>query len=62
MEDRALSPDSIEQADAVMRRPSPTIEQLMSGVEPITSWNDLNVPGLSDEEPEAFATALAEDE
>jgi hypothetical protein len=57
-EDRAPKPDAIDHADALFRRPSPTLEELMSDVEPITSWDDLDIPDLTDEEREAFAAAL----
>jgi hypothetical protein len=60
MEDRAHKPDTIDQADAEFRKPSPTIEELMADVEPIKSWDDLDIPDLTDEKREAFAAALAE--
>ena len=61
MEERAHRPDAIDHADAAFRRPSPAIDELMAGVEPITSWDDLDIPDLTDEEREAFAAALADD-
>lgn len=62
MEDRAHEPDAIDDADAAFRRPSPTIERLMADVEPITSWDGLDIPDLTDEERKAFAAALADNE
>lgn len=62
MPDPAAKPDAIDQADALFRRRSPTLDDLMAGVEPIRSWDDLDIPGLTDEEREAFAAALADDE
>jgi hypothetical protein len=59
MEDRAPKPDAIDQADALFRNP-PSLDELMEGVAPITSWDDLDIPDLTDEEREAFATALDE--
>jgi len=60
MGEPAAKPDPIDQADAEFRKPSPTIEELMADVEPITSWDDLDIPDLTDDEREAFAAALAE--
>ncbi len=62
MESRAHKPDAIDHADALLRRPSPTLDELMVGVEPIKSWDELDIPDLTDEEREAFAAALAEAE
>jgi hypothetical protein len=62
MEDRAHKPDEIDAADALFRRASPKLEQLMVDVKPITSWDDLDIPDLTDEERAAFAAALADDE
>jgi hypothetical protein len=41
--------------------PSLTLEQLMAGKKPIMSWDQLDIPDLTDEERAAFAKALAED-
>jgi hypothetical protein len=60
MGDPAPKSDAIDQADAEFRKPSSTIEELMADVEPITSWDDLDIADLTDEEREAFAAALAE--
>lgn len=62
MEERAHKPDAIDHADAVFRHPSPTLDELMAGVKPIKSWDDLDIPDLTDDEREAFAAALADDE
>lgn len=61
MEDRAHKPDAIDQADATFRSPR-TLDELMAGVPVLTSWDQLDIPGLTDEEREAFAGALANDE
>lgn len=60
MGEPAPKPDAINQAVAEFPKPSPTIEELMADVEPITSWDDLDIADLTDEEREAFAAALAE--
>lgn len=60
MEAFASKQDAIDRADVEFRKPSPTIEELMADVEPIKSWDDLDIPDLTDEEREAFAAALAE--
>jgi hypothetical protein len=52
--------DEIDQADARFRRPR-TLDELMAGVPVITSVDDLAIPELSDEEWEAFQTALKDD-
>ena len=57
MEDRARKPDAIEQANVLFWKPS-TLDEVMSDVAPITSWDDLDIPDLTDEEREAFAAAL----
>jgi len=59
MPEPAAKPDAIDQADALFRNP-PTLEELMAGVAPLTPENDLDIPDLTDEEREAFATALDE--
>jgi hypothetical protein len=62
MPDPARKPDAIDQADALLRRPSPTLDELMAGVPVITSWDQLDIPDLTDEERRAFAAALDGDE
>jgi hypothetical protein len=54
MEDRAPKPDAIDQADAGSGN-ALSLKELMEGVAPITSWDDLDIPDLTDEEREAFA-------
>lgn len=41
--------------------PSPTLDQLMAGVEPLASMDQLDISDLTDEEREAFARALDEE-
>lgn len=55
----APNPDAIDKADAMFRNAAP-LEELMAGVAPITSWGDLDIPDLTDEEREALAAALDE--
>ena len=57
MPDPAAKPDAIDQADAMFRNP-PTLEELMTDVPPLTSEDDLAIPGLTDAEWEAFVAAL----
>ncbi len=57
MPDPAARPDVIDQADVLFRNP-PTLEELMADVPPLTSEDDLAIPGLTDEEWEAFVAAL----
>ena len=57
MKDRAHKRDEIDPADARFRRPR-TLDELMAGVPVITSVDDLAIPGLTDEEWEAFRAAL----
>lgn len=59
MEDRARKPDAIDQANALFWK-QPTLDEVMADVAPITSWDDLDIPDLTDEERETFATALDE--
>jgi hypothetical protein len=59
MADPAPKPDAIDRADAQFRK-SHTLEELMAGVAPITSFDDLDIPDLTDEERKAFAAALDE--
>ena len=58
MGDPATKPDAIDQADAQFRKSSPQFDELMVGVAPMTSWNDLDIPDLTDKEREAFPAAL----
>jgi hypothetical protein len=37
------------------------LDEVLADVRPITSWDDLAIPDLSDEEWEAFAAALKDD-
>ena len=60
-EDRAHKPDEIDRAGARFRRPH-TLDELMAVVPVLTSWDQLDIPDLTDEEREAFAAALADDE
>jgi hypothetical protein len=55
----APKPDPIEQANALFWKSS-TLEELMAGVAPFKSWDDLDIPDLTDEEREAFAASLDE--
>jgi hypothetical protein len=57
MEDRAHKPDAIDQATARFWHPR-TLDEIMADVPVITSWDDLAIPDLTDEEAEAFAAAL----
>lgn len=58
MGDPATKPDAIDQADAQFRKSQPQLDELMAGVAPMTSWDDLDIPDLTDEEREEFAAAL----
>ena len=60
MGERASNQDALDRADAQFRKPSPTLDELMAGKKPFTSWDDLDIPDLTDEEREAFAKALDE--
>jgi hypothetical protein len=60
MPDPAAKPDVIDQANALFWNP-PTLEELMVGVAPITSWDDLDIPDLTEEERRAFSAALEEE-
>jgi hypothetical protein len=51
----------IDEADAQFRKPSPLLDELMAGKKPFTSWDDLDIPDLTDEERDAFAAALADE-
>ena len=59
MPDPAAKPDPIERANALFWNP-PTLEELMASVQPLMSEDDLAIPGLTDEEWEAFVAALNE--
>ncbi|MBV8988073.1 MAG: hypothetical protein JO372_05880 [Solirubrobacterales bacterium] len=61
MGERASNQDALDRTDAEFRKPSPTLDELMAGKKPFTSWDDLDIPDLTDEEREAFAKALDED-
>jgi hypothetical protein len=50
--------DEIELATASLRGPEPTVDQLMAGIEPIRSMDQLDIPDLTDGERDAFAAAL----
>ena len=58
--DPAAKPDAIDQAGIQFRKSSRTLEELMAGKKPFTSWDDLDIPDLTDEERDAFAAALAD--
>ncbi len=61
MSDPASKPDEIDEAIAGAWKPR-TVEELMAGVPVFKSWDQLDIPDLTDEEREAFAAALADDE
>jgi hypothetical protein len=61
MSDPAPKPDAIDEAIARYRLPR-TLEELMEGVPVLESWDQLDIPDLTDEERKAFAAALADDE
>jgi hypothetical protein len=61
MSDPAPKPDELDEANTRFCRPR-TLDELMAGVKPITSWDDLDIPDLTDEERAAFAAALADAE
>lgn len=60
MPDPAQKPNAIDDAIARYGKPR-TLEELMAGVPVLESWDQLDIPDLTDEEREAFATALDED-
>jgi hypothetical protein len=60
MSDAAPKPDEIDEAIARAWRPR-TLEELMAGVPVFKSWDQLDIPDLTDEEREAFAKALDDD-
>jgi hypothetical protein len=57
MRDPAPKPDEID--DAIARAwKLRTLDELMEGVPIISSWDQLAIPDLTDEEAEAFEAAL----
>jgi hypothetical protein len=60
MPDAAPKPNEIDEAIARAWRPR-TLDELMAGVPVLESWDQLDIPDLTDEERGAFATALDED-
>jgi hypothetical protein len=60
MSDPARRPDAIDEAIARSWKPR-SLEELMAGVPVLESWDQLDIADLTDEEREAFATALDED-
>lgn len=60
MSDPAQKTDAIAEAIARYWKPR-TLEELMAGVPVLESWDQLDIPDLTDAEREAFATALDED-
>ena len=61
MSDPAAKPDAIDAAIARFRTPR-TLDELMDGVPVFTSWDQLDIPDLTDQERKAFAAGLADDE
>jgi hypothetical protein len=61
MSDPAPKPDAIDEGIARYQTPC-TLEELMNGVPVFESWDQLDIPDLTDEERKAFADALANDE
>jgi hypothetical protein len=51
--------DEIEATAASFQDPELTLDELMAGVEPIRSMNQLDIPDLTDDERQAFGAALA---
>jgi hypothetical protein len=60
MPEPASKPDAIDSAIAQQSRLR-TLDEIVAGVEPIQSWDDLAIPGLTDEEWEAFEAALKDE-
>ena len=60
MSDPVPKPDAIDEANADFWK-SRTLAELTEGVKPITSWEDLAIPDLTDEEWEAFQAALKDE-
>ena len=61
MSEPAPKPDAIDEAKAKFWKPR-TLDELMAGVPVLESWDQLDIPDLTEEEREAFAAALADDE
>jgi hypothetical protein len=57
MSEPAPKSDAIDEAIARFRQPQ-TLEELTAGVPVLESWDQLDIPDLTDEEREAFAKAL----
>jgi hypothetical protein len=57
MPDPVPKPDPIDEALARSWQPQ-TLEELTAGVPVLESWDQLDIPDLTDEEREAFAKAL----
>jgi len=55
------TPSAIDDANARLSTPR-TLDELMAGVPVLESWDQLDIPDLTDEEREAFAAALADRE
>jgi len=51
--------DEIEAGAASFQGPELTLDELMAGVEPIRSMDQLDIPDLTDDEREAFGAAPA---
>jgi len=60
MTDSAPKSDAIDEAVARYWKPR-TLDELMAGVPVFESWDQLDIPYLTDEDREAFAKALDED-
>jgi hypothetical protein len=60
MSDPAPKPDAIDEGNAQFWKKQ-TLEELMAGKKPFTSWDDLDIPNLTDEETDAFGAALADE-
>jgi hypothetical protein len=60
MSDPTPKPDQIDEAIARFWKPR-TLEELMAGKKLLSSWDDLDIPDLTDEERDAFAAALADE-
>lgn len=60
MGEPAKKQDELDRADAEFRKPSLSLDELFAGKKPFTSWDDLDIPNLTDEERAAFAAALAD--
>jgi hypothetical protein len=61
MSEPIRKPEHAEIVGMKIGRPPLTLERLMAGKKPITSWDELDIPDLTDEERAAFADALAGD-